>query len=78
VTRDGVELDRFLEHAPGSPRNPLDDDWLLAKFRANAELALESAAAERLASALLAIDEAPAVGPVLALSQIHADRLTAS
>jgi 2-methylcitrate dehydratase PrpD len=70
VTRDGVELDRFLEHAPGSPRNPLDEDWLLAKFRANAELALDAPAVERLASALLAIDEAPAVGPVLALAQV--------
>jgi 2-methylcitrate dehydratase PrpD len=78
VMRDGAELDRFIEHAPGSPGNPLDNDWLLAKFRANAELALYAPAAERLANALLAIDEAPALAPVLALAQVPAGRAGAS
>jgi 2-methylcitrate dehydratase PrpD len=78
LTRAGAELDRFLPHAPGSPQNPLGEDWLLAKFRSNAELALDPLAAEQLADALLAIDDAPALGPVLALAQVRADRLTAS
>jgi 2-methylcitrate dehydratase PrpD len=69
VTRDGEQLDRFLPHAPGSPRNPLDEDWQLAKFHANAELPLRPAAAQQLSDALLAIDDAPALGPVLALAQ---------
>ena len=69
VTRDGEQLDRFLPHAPGSPHNPLDEDWQLAKFHANAELALTPAAAQQMSDALLAIDDAPALGPVLALAQ---------
>lgn len=51
LTHDGAELERFLDHVPGSPRNPLTEEQLLAKFRANARLALEDpaiAALERL------------------------------
>jgi 2-methylcitrate dehydratase PrpD len=68
VTHGGDQLDRLLPHVPGSPANPLDDDWLLAKFQANAELALGPAEAERLMKALLGLEDAPAVGPVLALA----------
>jgi 2-methylcitrate dehydratase PrpD len=78
VTRDGDQLDRFLPHAPGSPHNPLDEDWQLAKFRANAELALAPAAAQQLSDALLALDDAPALGPVLALAESSEGRPTAS
>jgi 2-methylcitrate dehydratase PrpD len=78
VTSDGEQLDRFLPHAPGSPRNPLDEDWQLAKFRANAELAIAPGAARQLSDALLAIDDAPALGPVLALAQSTEGRPTAS
>jgi 2-methylcitrate dehydratase PrpD len=69
VTHAGDEFDRFLPHAPGSPGNPLDDDWLLAKFRANAELALDGTAVDQLAESLRSLDEAPALGPVLALAR---------
>jgi 2-methylcitrate dehydratase PrpD len=74
VTRDGDELDRFLPHAPGSPGNPLDDDWLLAKFRDNAALAIDPASAAELAEALRSLEAAPALGPVLAAA---GGRLTA-
>jgi 2-methylcitrate dehydratase PrpD len=67
VTTRGDELDGFVPHAPGSPGNPLDDDWLLAKFRANAALAIEPAVADDLAEALRSLDKAPALDPVLAL-----------
>jgi 2-methylcitrate dehydratase PrpD len=66
-TISGGELDRLIEHAPGSPRNPLDEEWLLAKFRANAELALDADAAIRLADALRAIDQAPSLDEAMAL-----------
>jgi 2-methylcitrate dehydratase PrpD len=61
VTTAGDEHDRLIAHAPGSPRNPLDEDWLLAKFRANAELALDAGAASELAEALRELDEAPSL-----------------
>jgi 2-methylcitrate dehydratase PrpD len=67
VTTAGDELDRLVEHAPGSPRNPLDEDWLLAKFRSNAELALDADAAAKLADALRAIDQAPSLDEAMAL-----------
>jgi 2-methylcitrate dehydratase PrpD len=67
VTGGGDELDRFVPHAPGSPDNPLDDDWLLAKFRANATLAIDPPLADNLAEALRSLDTAPALSPVLAL-----------
>jgi 2-methylcitrate dehydratase PrpD len=78
VTRAGEQLDRFLPHAPGSPHNPLDEDWLLAKFRANAELVIEPLAADQLANAVMAIDQAPALGPVLAHVQAREGGPTAS
>jgi 2-methylcitrate dehydratase PrpD len=69
ATRDGRELDRFLAHAPGSSQNPLGEDSVLTKFRANAELALGPEAAAELADALRALDQAPTlervVGPAL-------------
>jgi 2-methylcitrate dehydratase PrpD len=68
VTHEGDEFDRFVPHVPGSPGNPLDDDWLLAKFRANASLAIDPEAASHLAEALRSLDKAPALGPVLALA----------
>jgi hypothetical protein len=72
VTTAGEELDRVLERAPGSPRNPLDEDWLLAKFRANAELALDAAAAAELAAALRALDEAPSLERAMTVARCAA------
>jgi 2-methylcitrate dehydratase PrpD len=69
VTRGGDEFDKFIPHAPGSPRNPLDEGWLLTKFQANAEMALEATVAGELAGALRSLDAAAAIGPVLALAQ---------
>lgn len=61
VTRDGLELDRFLDHAPGSAANPLDDAWVRSKFRSNAELGLDPEAARELIEELGSIDEAPSL-----------------
>jgi 2-methylcitrate dehydratase PrpD len=67
VTRDGRRLDRFIDHAPGSPRNPLDEEWVLAKFRANAGLGLDPAAVEGVAGALLGLDSASPIAAVAAV-----------
>lgn len=37
TTRDGRTFDQTVDHAKGSPLNPLSDDELIAKFRANAK-----------------------------------------
>jgi hypothetical protein len=33
-------VDRFIDNSPGTPRNPLDEQWVLGKFRSSASLAL--------------------------------------
>ena len=35
TTNDGREFTETVDHAKGSPQNPLSDDELIAKFRAN-------------------------------------------
>jgi len=67
VMRDGTEHDRFVPHAPGSPRNPLGDEFLLEKFRTNAELALDAGQAAALATALGAMDDAPSLDEIAGL-----------
>ena len=73
VTTGGRTLDSLVAHAPGSPANPLDDDWLTAKLHANAELALGAEAASELTGLLATLDDTPAVGRMLALAR-DADR----
>jgi 2-methylcitrate dehydratase PrpD len=53
-----------VEHQPGSPGAPLADDDVVAKFRANAALALEDPAA--LERALLGLDGVDVLGAALA------------
>jgi 2-methylcitrate dehydratase PrpD len=69
VTRAGEELDRFVAHVPGSPGNPLNEDQVLTKFAANAELALGAPATEELANSVLALDEAPDLGALRILAR---------
>jgi len=65
ITRSGAELDRLLPHPPGSPGNPLDEAWVLGKFRDNAALALPPERAEPLAAALRDIASAPSLEPIV-------------
>jgi 2-methylcitrate dehydratase PrpD len=48
VLKDGRRLDKFIEHAIGSARNPMTDAQLEAKFRSLAEGALPADRASRL------------------------------
>jgi 2-methylcitrate dehydratase PrpD len=51
-TASGAELDRFLAATPGSPGNPLDERDVVAKFRANAALALAGSEVDELEALL--------------------------
>jgi 2-methylcitrate dehydratase PrpD len=77
VTKSGQEFDRFLAHTPGSPGNPLDESFVLSKFRANAELALSSDDAADLMALLRGIEELPMldrVGGLLSVARRHEPR----
>jgi 2-methylcitrate dehydratase PrpD len=78
VPRSGAELDRFVAHAPGSPGNPLDEEQVLAKFHANAELALDDPAPEELANLMRELDEVQEIGSVFALAQVPEGRFARS
>lgn len=67
VLHGGAQFDRLVEFVPGSPKNRLDEQWLMAKFQANTELALDSPAARALASAILSLDETPSLAEAAAL-----------
>jgi 2-methylcitrate dehydratase PrpD len=53
----GQTFEAMLEHAPGSPANPLDERWILAKFRANTALGLPTEKADTLMELLRTLDE---------------------
>lgn len=65
TTRSGATLDRLLAHTPGSPGCPLDEAWVLAKFRENVARALPDAEVRALADALRGIDAAPTVDAIM-------------
>lgn len=67
-------------NARGHPDDPLSDEELLAKFRANASLAgLSADTASVLAAAILGIDAMPDISPLLCrLSDLGASRLASS
>ena len=51
TTNDGREFVATVDHAKGSPQNPLTDDELVAKFRANASGVMDTAAQDRVIEA---------------------------
>jgi 2-methylcitrate dehydratase PrpD len=55
-TRAGAVLELELPHQRGGPDNPMDDDEVVAKFRANAGLALDAGSVGALESAVLALE----------------------
>jgi 2-methylcitrate dehydratase PrpD len=56
VTAAGDRFARDVDHAPGSPANPLGEEWLLEKLGANASLALDPEPATDLIHCLRAIE----------------------
>ncbi len=63
ITRAGAEVQEVLDHVPGSPRNPLSEAEILAKFRANAALALGEDRVAILEETLLAFDGGASLDP---------------
>jgi 2-methylcitrate dehydratase PrpD len=55
--RDGRVLERVEEHNLGSPQKPLDEAALRAKFRSNLEGTVSAAEANRIADAILSLDQ---------------------
>ena len=66
-TGDGRTLSGRTKEARGSIRNPLSEAELLAKFVDCASVALPTAQARAAGAALLALDTAPTLAPVVAL-----------
>ena len=76
---DGTNLETHVEHATGTPANPMTDEALETKFRTLAGEVLGGDQAERLLTAAWALDEAPNVGDVASLSGgTHGARNTAA
>ncbi len=65
---DGRTLEKHVEHATGSPENPMSDSVLEEKFRASATTVLTEDQAERLLSAAWTLDEAPSVDELMRLT----------
>lgn len=67
ITRDGKRSTIEIEHATGTPGNPLTDEQLVAKFHALADPLLGAERAARLASRVWSLDEAADMGEIAKL-----------
>jgi 2-methylcitrate dehydratase PrpD len=65
--KSGEAREARISHNRGGPENPLSDEELEVKFRANAGIALPAERVEELRSALEALGEADTVGDVVRL-----------
>jgi len=67
TTEDGQSHTVQEDHAKGRAENPLTDDELIAKFRANAGHAMTDGAMDRIVDATFALDEIDGVGEYVKL-----------
>lgn len=65
---DGRVLHAHVEHATGSPENPMNDAQLEAKYRALTVPVIGATRAEALLAAAWALDAAPNVNPMMSLA----------
>jgi 2-methylcitrate dehydratase len=61
TTRDGAQVERLVTHPRGHARNPMSDDEVAAKYRANVSGRWNDAKAERVAELVWTLDEAGTV-----------------
>jgi len=66
-TNDGREFVETVDHAKGSPANPLSDEELIAKFRANSEAVISSKRQDEIIAATWAFDEISDLGDYMKL-----------
>ncbi|MGA7240815.1 MAG: MmgE/PrpD family protein, partial [Bryobacteraceae bacterium] len=59
LLKDGRELDKFIEHAIGSARNPMTDAQLETKFKGLADGVLSAGGADRLIEFCWGLEQAP-------------------
>jgi 2-methylcitrate dehydratase PrpD len=59
LLKDGRELDKFIEHAIGSARNPMTDAQLETKFKGLADGVLSAGRADRLIEFCWGLEQAP-------------------
>jgi len=67
TTNDGREFTETVDHAKGSPQNPLSDEELIAKFRANAEGVMDTARQDAIIEAVWNFDTCTDVGDFMKL-----------
>ena len=67
TTDGGKEFTATVDHAKGSPQNPLTDDELVAKFRANSAEVMDTAAQDRVIEATMAFEEQTDLGAYMKL-----------
>jgi 2-methylcitrate dehydratase PrpD len=72
---DGTVREASLEFQEGAPENPLAEAAVVAKFRANAGLALDPDQVETIATDVLRLDELESAGTILSLiREAHTSR----
>ncbi|MBT3391561.1 MAG: MmgE/PrpD family protein [Chloroflexi bacterium] len=67
TTLEGAVHSAQVDHAKGSPENPLSDDEIVAKFRANAEGVISSKRQDEIIDATWAFDEIDDLGAYMRL-----------
>ncbi len=66
-TNDGREFVETVDHAKGSPANPLSDDEVIAKFRANSEAVVDTARQDAIIEATWGFEKIDDLGEYMKL-----------
>jgi 2-methylcitrate dehydratase len=67
TTQDGRELRETVDHAKGSPENPMSDKEIVAKFRANASGIVSQARQEEIIEATWNLEDFTDMGDYMRL-----------
>jgi 2-methylcitrate dehydratase len=67
TTTDGAAYEEQVDHAKGSPQNPMSDDDIVAKFRANAAAVLTPEKQQRVIEATWGLEDFADIGEYMRL-----------